>query len=86
MFKKKSFWLIVVLIILLTLITVYIGVKEYNKYIERVETKAYQQGMEDIILNMYEKGVNCQLIGLTTGSDNYVELISLDCLGEKQEE
>jgi hypothetical protein len=83
--EKKSIWLVVVLIILLSFIAIYIGVKGYKKYKEEIEVKAYQQGMEDAILDMYEMGAKCEPITIISENNEQIMLISVDCLEKKEE-
>ena len=84
--KSKNTLLILILIALLLSLVVYVGISRYNKHKEKLELKAYEQGMMDIIADMYETANKCHVFALNPEEGKHVKVISVDCLEKEGEE
>lgn len=84
--NNKKTWIIIILIVLFlsTLIYAAVGKYKYKKDKEELELKAREQGMIDVISDMYDTASKCQGVVLNPEKDKYIKLISVDCLERKE--
>jgi hypothetical protein len=81
---KKLPILKVILIIWVVFASVYVVYGEYTRVQVMVAQRSYNTGLRDAVNQLIQQAQTCQPIPVTSGEER-VNLISLDCLNDSEE-